>query len=190
MAQKTIHVMGKLAAFVAILSVAFYLASLAHENETIRTTIASFGYVGLLALSFLSGFNLAVPVPAVAFLPLFLQSGLSFWPSILLIAVGTSLADVVAYFIGRAGRHVVHHFAHDGLVARIERVRHRYPTLPIILLLCFVSFIPLPNEIVVVPLGFLGYRMRRLLPIVFVGNITFNLLYAAGIMALFQTISF
>lgn len=172
-----------------VLVFAFYLASLAHENETIRAVVASYGYVGLLAVAFLSGFNLAVPVPAVAFLPLFLQSGLSFWPSIILIAVGTSLADVVAYFIGRAGRHAVHHFSHDGFVARLEHVRHRYPALPVVLLFCFVSFVPLPNEILVTPLGFLGYRIRRLLPVIFIGNMVFNLLYAAGIMTLFEAVS-
>ncbi len=138
MTKKTIHVIGKLIVFGIVLAFAFYLASIAHENETIRAVVVSYGYAGLLAVAFLSGFNLAVPVPAVAFLPLFLQSGLSFWPSIILIAVGTSLADVVAYFIGRAGRHAIHHFSHHSFVARLEHVQHRYPALPFVVLFCFV----------------------------------------------------
>ena len=63
---------------------AFYIASLAGESELIKDYVSRYGYIGLFITALISGFNLLIPIPAVAFLPLFIESGLYFWPSIFL----------------------------------------------------------------------------------------------------------
>jgi len=171
---------------VAFIIAAFYLARIAQENEPVRMLVADYGYVGIFVTSVVSGFNLVVPIPAIAFLPLFLESGLSFALIILFISAGVTLADTVAYFIGRAGRHIMSHSVEERVLVNLERVRARYHWAPITVLFLFAAFAPLPNEIVMVPLGLLGYRLLTVLPVAVAGNLVFNALYATGTIGLFN----
>ncbi|MBI2037145.1 MAG: hypothetical protein HYT14_02185 [Candidatus Liptonbacteria bacterium] len=140
----------------------------------------------MFIVAIVSGFNFVVPVPAIAFLPLFLASGLSFLPTILIIAAGVSIADSIAYFVGRIGRHVLAYAFEERLILRMERVRERYHWAPLTAFFLFAAFVPLPNELLVVPLGLLGYRFRQILPVAFAGNLAFNSLYATGTIGLFN----
>jgi hypothetical protein len=56
----------------------FHLAKIIRNNPGVRDAILAYGYPGIFFISLLSGFNIAVPIPAIAFLPLFLESGLIF----------------------------------------------------------------------------------------------------------------
>ena len=170
----------------AIIVFAFYLANTAEKNEYVQTLVANYGYVGIFITAVVSGFNLIVPVPAIAFLPLFLTSGLSFVPTILLITLGTTIADIAAYFLGKAGPHVIHYSFEDGVLRKLERIRERYRWAPMTVLFLFASFAPLPNEILLVPMGLLGYRFARIVPIAIAGNLVFNSLYATGVVGLFN----
>jgi membrane protein YqaA with SNARE-associated domain len=174
----------QVAALVAVMAAAVYVAHLAQGSEAIRDAVATYGYAGMFVVAVVSGFNLAVPVPSISFLPLFLESGLGFWQTIGVIAVGATTADIIAYFIGRVGRDFADKASKKRMVRWLERVEEKYPWAPLVILLLFVTFVPLPNEIVAMPLGFLGYRFWRILPVVFVGNFLFNLLYASSILHL------
>lgn len=166
-------------ALIAIIALAFWLASLTHENETIKTLVESYGYIGIFIVALISGVNVAVPIPAVAFLPLFLESGLSFWPTIGIIAAGVTIADFVAYFIGKAGRHIIPSPFQEKLFTR-------YWWSPLVVLFLFAAFVPFPNEILLIPLGFLRYRAVLLFPVVLAGNLLFTILYATGLIELFR----
>ena len=61
---------------VIVIGVAFYFADLARGNENLQRIIAGYGYIGIFVVSLISGFNLLVPIPAISFLPLFLESQL------------------------------------------------------------------------------------------------------------------
>ena len=184
--RKTLRVSVQSVALIAVIALAFYLARLAQGNGAVQEIVAAYGYAGIFVVSVVSGFNLVVPVPAIAFLPLFLTSGLSFLPTILVIAAGVSLADSVAYFAGRIGRHVLAYAFEERLILRLERVRERYHWAPLTAFFLFAAFVPLPNEILVVPLGLLGYRFLQILPVAFAGNLAFNSLYATGTIGLFN----
>ena len=187
MTRKISKIVVSLTVLILVAVGAFYLATEAGESEYIRQLVLDYGYIGIFFLSFISGFNLAIPVPAVAFLPLFVASGLNFWISIFLISVGITIADALGFLIGKFSRHIV--LEDNKTVQRLEKIKERYQFAPHIVLFLFASFAPFPNEILVIPMAFLGYRMRILLPIVFFGNLIFNILYATGISSIFSVIN-
>lgn len=164
---------------------AFYFAHLAKGNEAIRAVVASYGYVGIFVVSVISGFNLVVPIPAISFLPLFLQSGLDFWPTILIITIGMTLADTVAYLLGDLGRK----FMPTNLSKKLERyikiIHEKYNWAPLVLLFFFAAVVPLPNELLLLPFAFLNYRLIHIFPVVFAGNLVLNILYSQGIINIF-----
>lgn len=182
--KKFLKIAAQGVALVFIIGAAFYLAHFAKSIEAVREAVYSYSYVGIFIISLISGFNLAVPVPSVAFMPLFLESGLHFWASIAFIVAGVTVADSTAYFIGKFGRHLAHS-TNGSMIARLERIRERYKWGPIAALFVFVSFVPFSNEILLVPLGFLGYRFLQLLPVIIFGNFLFNMLYSTGAVELF-----
>ncbi|QQG45782.1 MAG: VTT domain-containing protein [Candidatus Niyogibacteria bacterium] len=171
-------------ALILIIIAVFYLAQIARENGMVRELVADYGYFGIFAVAVLSGFNLAVPVPAVAFLPLFIGAGLNFWITIILITVGVTLADSFTYIVGRLGREIIDD-KRKAIVA-LERVGERHKWAPMILLFLFSSIVPLPNEILVMPLGFLNYKFKRIWPVILTGNFAFNALYSTGVINLFE----
>ncbi|MDP3725957.1 MAG: hypothetical protein Q8R36_02040 [bacterium] len=169
-----------------IIIAAFYLARFAKGSEAIQAAVALYGYVGVLIVSFVSGLNLAIPVPAIAFMPLFLESGLSFWFSIFYIAVGVTIADCVAYSLGRFGRHITLHVADGRVFKYLERMYKKHKWGPLVALFLFVSLVPFQNELLLIPLGFLGYRAVHIFPILIAGNFIFNIFYVASVMKLFE----
>ena len=186
MARKSLKVLFKAAVLVAILAAAFYFSRVSRENEMIAELVYDYGYYGIFVAAIISGFNLAVPVPTVSFLPLFLEAGLNFWLTIILITVGVTLADSFTYIIGRLGREVIDD--KRKMIIALERAGERHWWAPMTLLFLFSATVPLPNEILVVPLGFLNYRFRRVWPAILAGNFIFNFIYALGVINLFESV--
>jgi membrane protein YqaA with SNARE-associated domain len=175
------------AGLLAVLTAAWWLARLAHDSEAVKQAVAMYGYIGVFLVAFVSGLNLVVPIPATAFIPLFLEAGLVFSVSVMVMSAGMTVADGIAYAFGFLGRTAYATVQGNGkAIRRLEAIRRRHRHGPLLALLAFASFVPLPNEVMVIPLGVLGYRPTYILPIVFVGNIIFNTLYASGIVRLFQ----
>lgn len=173
---------------VVLIALAFYLARLAPESEAVSSFVASYGYLGILLISLVSGFNLAVPVPAIAFMPLFVEAGLSYWVSIVVITAGVTLADSLAYLLARTGRLVVSEKWGKQVFAILETWREKYRIAPYVLLLLFASLAPLPNEVMLVPMGLMGYRYRKLLPVILLGNLAFGILYSQGLLGIYESL--
>lgn len=167
--------------FAAVVAAAFWLGMYARDSEVVQSLVVQYGYAGIFLMAVASGFNIIIPIPAALFIPVFLESGFSIWPVIGVIALGTTIADLFAYGIGRAGRHVVLSARQDHMKNRLDVLRQRFPWAPIVLLFLFAALAPFPNEFLVVPLAFLGYRMSRILPPLLLGNGIFNTLSAFGI---------
>lgn len=161
-----------------------FFAAYVHENDYAAEAVRSFGILGVFAVGFVSGFNLVVPVPAAAFMPSFLASGLAFWPTVLAMTAGMAAADSVAWFIGAYARRLVEHKESvRAMLAKIRGARRHFRAAPYLLLALWAFIIPLPNELVVIPLAFLGYRLAHLLPILLAGSLVFNILFAKGSLA-------
>ena len=177
----------KIVFFIGIIIAALWLSYTAIENELIQELVLKYGYGGVFLTSLFSGFNIIAPIPIISFLPLFIVSGLNLWIIIFTIAVGLTLADSFSYFIGKIGQQLISP-PMQKTVRRLEKIRERYNWLPIAILFLFASFVPFPNEIIVIPMVFLGYRITHLLPSLFLGNVIFNSLSAFGIINLFNLI--
>jgi len=178
----------RIAGLIGVIVLAFYLAYLASENEVIQEMVASYGYTGIFFVAIISGFNLLVPIPAASLIPLFIESGFSFWPSILVISLGMTTADTIAFILARAGKLIVTESFGKRIFERFSSLREKYYRSPLVFLLFWAAFAPLPNEILLVPAAFLGYSFKHVIPVVFVGNFIFNILFAKGLLNFFQAL--
>ena len=87
--------------------------------------------------------------------------------------------------MGKIGRQAVGVLRGPKIVRWLEGMQGRSRSVPLIVFFFFAAFIPLPNEVLAAPLGFLGYRLAHILPIAFAGNLVFNMLYTAGLLRVF-----
>jgi membrane protein YqaA with SNARE-associated domain len=179
-------------ALILFISILFTISVLSSEyiadNNVARELIGSYGYIGILVLAIIGGFNLVVPIPAAVFTPIFLASGLPTVGIILTLAIGTTIADIIGYLIGLWGRNS---WDIDGspFFQKIQKLRDKYRTLLIPIIFLYASFVPYPNELIVVPLAFLGMRIRTLILPLFLGSLLHNTILVfgiAGIVELFK----
>jgi len=173
-----------LVAIVGVITFAFWLADIARENEAVQEFVSRFGYIGIFIISLISGFNLIVPVPAAAFLPIFIASGQNVWVAIFIITLGMTVADSIAYLIGKAGKYAVEQKS-ERVIKFFDELSEKYTLAPFIVMLLYAAFIPFPNEILLIPLGFIGYKYRYILPALLIGNFFFNVILASGIVGLY-----
>jgi membrane protein YqaA with SNARE-associated domain len=180
----------QIAALIAFICAAFWLAEKATGSDAIQALVKSYGYVGIFIVAMVSGFNLVLPVPAASFMPLFLESGLSFWPTIFLISLGMTFADSIAFLLAKAGKQMVSENAESELFRRFQKLPEKYYRYPLAALFIFASIAPLPNEFLLIPAAlFFGYSLIELAPILFAGNMVFNILFAKGLIGVFHFFS-
>ncbi len=167
-----------------VLAFAIWVNLYAAQHDFVREGARHFGYTGVVAAAAISGFNLVVPVPLIAFLPFFMDVGLQPVPTVALIAVGMTLGDLFGYLIGHAARDVFSPRLH-GRLMQLERLRRRRPWLPFLLMFLYAALIPAPNEILVIPLAFLGFPLLGIFSAVLAGNVIFNTLVGLGLVNAF-----
>lgn len=172
----------QVAGLVVLAALAVTLGLAVRDNPDIAALITQFGYPGLLIASIVSGFNILVPIPIATFVPAFLSAGMEPSVIVLTITLGTSLADTASYIIGKAARTFVLSRHQAKMQDLLERLHKRHDFAPILALYLFASFMPLPNEVAVIPLALLGYKLRPIVIAVVLGNLTFNTLVTLGAM--------
>jgi len=177
------------AIFVAVLFAgSIWVAGYVAENDLAQDLVEQFGYLGVFLLAIIGGFNLVVPFPAAALSPIFLSTDLSVVGIIFTLALGTTLADSISYAVGILGRKHWEIEEHPYFLKfKTFRDKHEKWTIPILLL--YASFVPYPNEILTLPLGFLGVRFRTLMPALLLGNLLHNTLLIVGITSLLSLLS-
>jgi len=172
-----------------VIVLAIWASWIIRDNEFVSGLINKFGYAGIFLVAVVSGFNLVVPIPTVSFFPVFLASGLNSFVLIMVISGGMALADFVGFLLGKTGRRIALSALERRVVNKFEKVKERLNWSPTLALFLFSSFVPLPNEIVVVPMGFLGYKPISIFPPLFFGHMIFNSLYAFGAVNIIRLIS-
>lgn len=186
--QKAWKPFFKLSLVLIVFVAAYELTRIVQEGGIVRDVVFDLGYSGVLLVSLVSGFNLLVPIPAVSFVPVFVEAGLNIWMVVFFIIVGTSIADSVAYAIGIIGRKFTKSWGRKKLFRQLDALRGKYYWAPVIFLFFFAAFVPLPNELVLVPLGFIGYKIRHVLISYVAGNIIFATFTSFGIIRIFNII--
>lgn len=170
----------KIALLVLIMVLAFWVSDTVKDSDFVSDLIRRFGYGGIFLVAVVSGLNLVLPIPAISFLPVFLASGSNAIAVVAVIAAGMTLADFIGYLLGKTGRHIALSSFERKVINKLERIKEKLHWSPALVLFLFASFVPFPNELIVVPMAFLGYRFTHVLLPVFFWNMVFNSLYAIG----------
>ena len=170
----------KLAVVAALAGFMVWVNLRAGSIEAARDWAAAAGYPGLLLASVVSGFNVVWPVPVALFYPFFIESGFEPAPTLATIALGMTGGDFLGYLIGNATRDLAHHRL-AGFRARAEALHARHRLLPLGLLFLYAGFVPLPNELLVIPMAFMRYSLPAVMAAVLMGNVIFNTMVAFGV---------
>lgn len=188
LSKKTILFL-KVALFISIFILAFWLSKDSQDHPFVSNLVSRFNYLAVFVIGVIGGLNLAVPIPGVVFMPLFLDEGLNFWAVILTITAGMLLADSFAFLLGKTGRHILFSFKNQNrFFQRMEKLRGKNKKLPYLFLFIFATLAPFPNEVLVVPMGLMGYKIKNMIIPLVAGNFLFNLFYALGVVSIFDIV--
>jgi hypothetical protein len=165
--------------------IAFALARYILLHPDLQAHIASIGYVGVGIIAAITSLNVIIPIPAVTFTPVFTAAGLALPQIVVALALGTLAADFISHRLGRWGSGAIT-AAYPRLVTRLTQLyeKKRSWLLPVVFL--YASFVPIPNEALVVPLAILGIKWRFLLVPLLIGNVINQAIYAVGIQTIFD----
>src|SRR5688572_10525689 len=181
--EPSVYAWVRFGAVAIVMGLGIWLGYIATGNEMVRLIVHRYGFAGVFLVSLVCGFNIAVPVPAVAFIPLFLASGLDFYMMIAVMVAGETTADLLSFALGRTGRDI-DQVRNMKVVRRLERYRKRHYWQPLAIMAVFASVAPLPNEVLAIPLGIMGYPVLHVLVPVLIGNTIFTAAVAFGMQAL------
>ena len=170
---------------IAAICGAFILANHISDNKAAQELVARFGYFGIVAIAIVGGLNIIVPIHAATFTPIFVSAGFSMPSIIICLAVGTTLADLAGYAIGRYGRNVT-----ESPFPKIEaKVRHFVEHRPKLFypgVFLYSAFIPFPNEAILLPLGLFGIKLWKILIPFILGTIIHQTIFAYGFNSVFE----
>lgn len=160
-------------AFVLVLvGFGVWLATIEFEGA-LGGFVLRFGAVGYLVAAGIAGINVVLPTTHLIFTAPLLNAGLDPWTLVACGAVGATLADGVGYFVGWSGRSAFSTQL-SRVAGRLATAVRKRPRLAPLVLFLWAAFAPLPNEVLVVPAGVLGYGILRTALITLAGNVVFN----------------
>jgi len=127
--------------------------------------VQQYGYAGAFLISIVGNFTVFLPVPYAITIYTF---GATLDPLLLGIAsgLGSTIGEFSAYLIGVGGRKVLE-----------ERYGSRFDTAKLLvekhgMLIIFVfALLPLPDDIILVPLGMMNYDLKKALAAAFLGKL-------------------
>lgn len=163
---------------------AVWVASTLPEYEAVTVLVGKWGYIGLFLISIISGFNLISPIPAVSFVPVVVVAGLSFWPAIAIVTIGMTIGDAIGVFLGQTGRGVFDEWIRLEWLERIQAKLSSWKLKPTAAAFLYAAFVPLPNELLLIPLAFIYKRGVALVAATFLGNIVFNTVIAGALLGI------
>ncbi len=170
-----------LISFAAALRAPPVAAHLAALNSALYAFAVRFGFAGAFVISFAASASILVQIPyAPPVMVLAYQSQGPGWLMALTLVTGLGLTagELVPYLIGRGLHRTVPGAWGDRLPALRAFIRRRPRLIP---LLVFVfAATPLPDDVLLVPLGMMKYGIRRLLLPMLVGKILLAAAFVFG----------
>ena len=127
--------------------------------------VGQYGYAGAFLISIVGNFTVFLPVPYTITIYTF---GATLNPFLLGIAagLGSTIGEFSAYLIGAGGRKVLD-----------ERYGDRFDTAKLLvekhgmLIIFLFALLPLPDDLILVPLGMMNYNFKKALTAAFVGKL-------------------
>ena len=126
--------------------------------------VASYGYAGAFLISIFGNFTVFFPVPFVLTIYAF---GATLNPLVLglVCGAGSTVGEFSAYLIGRGGRRVIN----DRYGKRLETAKLLVQEYGMAVIFAF-AVLPLPDDLILIPLGMLRYNLRKAMIAMFLGK--------------------
>lgn len=161
-------------AYVGSFVLSIVLIWLAFRFEQRLEHFRSLGLLGIFLINLVGSATIFLPAPAIASV---VAGGVIYPPFLvgLVAALGASMGDMLSYFLGRAGSHVVLNHSQYALYVKFKQFFSRFAG-PLIFLFAFI-----PNPIfdaIGILAGASEYPPTRYFLIMFVGRFLRNLLLA------------
>jgi len=127
-------------------------------------TVSAYGYAGAFVISIFGNFTVFFPVPYVLTIYAF---GATLNPVILglVCGAGSTFGEFSAYFIGRGGRRVID----ERYGERLETAKLLVQRYGMAIIFLF-AVLPLPDDLILIPLGMLRYSLKKAMTAMFVGK--------------------
>jgi len=153
------------------------------DNETILTIVDKFGYLGVMCMAIIAGLNTFVPLPAATFASVFIAAGLTLPLIVLSLAIGTLIADFVGYVFGNVTREIIIK-KYPKLFDFIQKLQEKHHKLILPLVFLYASFVPFPNEVIIIPLALSGISFKKILIPLILGNFVHQAVLIYGVTSL------
>lgn len=142
-----------------ITSVPFVATLYGHLTKNWTTIALHYGYLGAFGAALIGSTSATVFFPYTIIVFFLATQGLNpLWLG-LLMGLGAGIGQMVGYLIGRWGSHWFQHKKPETYDA-LERILHERPGMITILIIIFGST-PLPDDLMMIPLGMLRYSWWR-----------------------------
>jgi membrane protein YqaA with SNARE-associated domain len=134
--------------------------------------VQRYGYAGAFLISIFGNFTIFFPVPFTITIYVF---GATLDPLILglVCGFGSALGEFSAYLVGMGGRHVIDE-RYGNRLESAKLLVQRYGMLVIFLF----ALLPLPDDLILVPMGMLRYDIRKALLAASLGKVAMCLIVA------------
>lgn len=143
--------------------------------ELVKSIGVTNGYIVAFVLAFLGGFSLFVTTPYYLVVAALAAGGLNPVLVGLAAGIGIFLGDSTSYFIGYRGHDILPKY-YQKVFDRFQRWAATHSSWHVALaLFVYGAAIPLPNDVIVVPMGLVRYPYRQLMIPLGLGNVVFNI---------------
>jgi len=187
MKKRHLKVTLAIAAFALITISAFFLAESINEDESIRRFVQQLGIFGVVLVGVVGGLNAFVPIPPATFAPLFLEADMSYLLIIGGFTLGTTFADSLSYLLGWVGSSYAT-TNHPDIAEKFQKFMEEHQSyIPFIIFGYFV-LAPLPNEVILIPLAIIGYKYKKLIIPLIIGNVLHHTIMVFGYSTIFSWI--
>ncbi len=138
-------------------------------DELLQELALQYGYVGVFLASFLGASSVAFPIPYTIMLPfLGAYTHLDLGLLALFSGLGSALGEIVGYALGKAGRLMVNEERRENLTSLLKLLEARRYLAPLLIFLFALT--PLPDDLLFIPLGLVGYSLLAALAPCFLGK--------------------
>lgn len=169
-------------AILAVMGAALHASHYLSQQTAVVSLVESIGYLAVFGLAIISGLNPVVPIPAATLTPVFLAADLTVIGIILALAVGTTIADALAYVIGHVVRTALPtDTARHRFIARAQLFLDAHPQLLLPVVFFYAAFVPFPNEALLIPLAAAGVSWRILIMPFMLGTTLHQTLLVNGV---------
>jgi len=127
--------------------------------------VYSYGYAGAFVVSIFGNFTLFLPIPYALTIYAF---GATLDPLLLgvVCGLGSTIGEFSAYLVGRGGRELIEN-NYGRRLEGAKKLVQRHGMLAIFLF----ALTPLPDDLILIPLGMLKYSLRKALAAAFLGKV-------------------